>query len=115
MEYTGTFKWHINDTTLINKILSAKCGNRFESHDSFQVGELNWTIKLYPNGQTEKSKGCCAVGVQLLGMPSSSWFTNTSSFPSSWKSIFCQCRFECPQMQSKMVFSLPYNKPYCWA
>eukprot|EP01083_Nonionella_stella_P075141 204073_1 len=110
-KYTGSYKWHIDDATLINKILSAKCGSCFESDEIFHVGELNWKINLYPNGLSEKSKGCCGVGAILVGRRSFPFYL---SFPSSWKSIFCQIHIECPQMQSKMVFSHLYNKPYCW-
>eukprot|EP01083_Nonionella_stella_P106918 309018_1 len=100
MNYFGTYKWHIQDGTLINKILSAKCESYFESDEVFQVGRLNWQIRLHPNGLDQKSKGYCAVGVVLLGIPS------------SWKSIFCQLHIECSQMQNmyKLVFPQSYNK-----
>eukprot|EP01083_Nonionella_stella_P105726 304297_1 len=98
MESSGTYTWRIVDANLIRKIRSAKCGDSFKSEDVFQVGKLNWKIKLYPNGWNEKNEGFCAVSVRLLGMPS------------SWKSIFCQLHIECPQIQTKMVFPHSYNK-----
>eukprot|EP01083_Nonionella_stella_P149576 475316_1 len=101
MDNTGTYIWRIVDADLIRKIRSAKCGDKFESDDVFQVGKLNWKIALFPNGTNGwgvQSKGLCVVWLTLLGMPS------------SWKSIFCQLHIECPQMQNKMVFSKPYNE-----
>eukprot|EP01083_Nonionella_stella_P068320 181313_1 len=95
---SGTYKWHIDDRSLVNKILSAQLKDKFDSN-VFQVGKLNWKIRLYPNGYSEESKGCCGVFSRLLGMPS------------SWKSIFCQLHIECAQMQTKMVFPRSYNKP----
>eukprot|EP01083_Nonionella_stella_P243340 848031_1 len=94
---TGTYTWRIVDPNLIRKIQSAKCGDWFRS-DVFQVVELNWKIKLCPNGWKEQNKGYCGVYV-LFGTPS------------SWRSMFCQLHIECPQLQNTMVSSLSYNKP----
>eukprot|EP01083_Nonionella_stella_P050427 134132_1 len=102
MNHSGTFQWHIDDPTLINKILSAKCGDIFESDEVFQVGKLNWKIQLCPNGASERGKGYCGVGARLLEMPS------------SWKSIFCQFHIECRQMQSKIKFAASYCRPRGW-
>eukprot|EP01083_Nonionella_stella_P050428 134136_1 len=102
MNHSGTFQWHIDDPTLINKILSAKCGDIFESDEVFQVGKLNWKIQLCPNGASERGKGYCGVGARLLEMPS------------SWKSIFCQLHIECPQIQRKIVMTAPYCTPRGW-
>eukprot|EP01083_Nonionella_stella_P159652 521014_1 len=97
----NSFVWHIDDPTLIKQILSAKCRDKFRS-DAFQIGKLNWAIRLYPTGFDDKTKGFCGVYAKLLGMPS------------SWKSIFCQLHIECPQMRNKMVFSQPYNEPHSY-
>eukprot|EP01083_Nonionella_stella_P275542 935850_1 len=96
---SGTYTWHIDKPSLVRRILSANWQDEFTS-DVFQIATLNWRIELNPNGYHEKAKGLCGVFVRLLGMPS------------SWKSIFCQLRIECPQIQNKMVFprSYMYNK-----
>eukprot|EP01083_Nonionella_stella_P176896 620276_1 len=102
MNYCGTYKWHVDDTRLIKKILSAKLGDKLESDEVFQVGKLNWKLELYPTGWDKDTKGFCNVCVKLLAMPA------------SWKCIFCQLHIECPQIQAKMVRSYPYkyNKPH---
>eukprot|EP01083_Nonionella_stella_P258884 884320_1 len=94
---SGTYTWHIDKPSLVRRILSANWQDEFTS-DVFQLATLNWKISLSPNGYHENDKGLCGVHVRLLGMPS------------SWKSIFFQSRIECPQMRSKMVFPLSYNK-----
>eukprot|EP01083_Nonionella_stella_P282829 962548_1 len=104
MNYSGTYRWHIVDAILINKIVSAEYGYVVESHDALQTGQLIWKCQLYPNGLdvSKQSEGFCAVGLRLLEMPS------------SWKSIFCQLHIECPQMQSKMMFAQQYNTARSW-
>eukprot|EP01083_Nonionella_stella_P068317 181307_1 len=98
---SGTYTWHIDNVNLVKKILSAKCENYFES-DVFHIGKSNWICKLYPTGFSNNNTGLCGVYLELLELPS------------AWKSLFCQFHIECPQMQSKMVFSQQYNKPYSW-
>eukprot|EP01083_Nonionella_stella_P313382 1124785_1 len=95
-----SFVWRIDDLTLIKKILSAKSKDQFDS-DAFRMSELDWKIRLFPNGRNNKTEGLCGVEVRLLGMPSLR------------KSVFCQFHIECPQMQKQMqkqmLFSQPYN------
>eukprot|EP01083_Nonionella_stella_P083736 231603_1 len=92
----NSFVWRIDDLTLIKKILSAQSKYQFDS-DAFRMSELDWKIRLFPNGRNNKTEGLCGVEVRLLGMPS------------LWKSVFCQFHIECPQMQGKMVFSQSYS------
>eukprot|EP01083_Nonionella_stella_P275546 935856_1 len=95
----NSFVWHIDDPKLLNQILFAKWKDEFHS-DVFQIAKFNWQVELCPNGFSQNGQGCCAVYLKLLAMPY------------SWKSIFCQLRIECPQIQNKMVFprSYMYNK-----
>eukprot|EP01083_Nonionella_stella_P248129 859443_1 len=91
-----SFVWRIDDLTLIKKILSAKSKDQFDS-DAFRMSELDWIIRLFPNGRNNKTEGLCGVEVRLLGMSS------------LWRSVFCQVHIKCPQMQEKMVFSQSYS------
>eukprot|EP01083_Nonionella_stella_P149581 475323_1 len=94
---SGTYTWHIDKPSLVRRILSAKWKDEFTS-DVFQIAKLNWMIELCPNGYNKNDKGLCGVYAKLLGMPS------------SWRSIFCHFHAECPEIQSKIVWSRSYKR-----
>eukprot|EP01084_Bolivina_argentea_P137745 242589_1 len=55
-DHQGKYQWKITDTRLINKILSAKCGEKFES-EPFILSRLACKLCIYPNGNREELKG----------------------------------------------------------
>eukprot|EP01083_Nonionella_stella_P275553 935872_1 len=76
---------------------------------------------IYPNGSWKGKDGDVRIGLHLCGLPpnvskmSVQWTVHCHEAnikQTSWKSIFCQLRIECPQIQNKMVFprSYMYNK-----
>eukprot|EP01083_Nonionella_stella_P068321 181315_1 len=93
----NSFVWHIDDPKLLNQILFAKWKDEFHS-DVFQIAKFNWQVELCPNGFSQNGQGCCAVYLKLLAMPY------------SWKSIFCHFHAECPEIQSKIVWSRSYKR-----
>eukprot|EP01083_Nonionella_stella_P050612 134585_1 len=95
--FNGTYKWQIQDKNIITQITSSTWKDKFES-DVFQIGELNWKIRIRPNGWNDKNKGFCCVLVSLLDMPY------------AWKYVFCQLHIHCPQTQNTMIASYSYNK-----
>eukprot|EP01083_Nonionella_stella_P072856 196601_1 len=48
MLHRGTYQWIVGNST-VPTMLSSSSGNMFSS-DPFEIGKLNWLIKLYPNG-----------------------------------------------------------------
>ena len=52
----GNYEWQISDAILINKILTAKCGDKFES-EWFIVSHLKCKLRIFPNGDKPELKG----------------------------------------------------------
>eukprot|EP01084_Bolivina_argentea_P299462 516201_1 len=64
----GNNTWTINNRKLVNKILTCKNGELFESKP-FRMAQLLWTIRLYPNGNNLNSKGSVKIFLKLVHMP----------------------------------------------
>lgn len=65
---SGNFTWTISDKKLIHRILNAKNGELFESVN-FKMSNLLWTIRLYPNGNNNNSRGSVKIFLKLVNMP----------------------------------------------
>ena len=65
---TGSFTWNITDSSTITNILSASNQQLFES-DPFTMAGLQWTLKLYPNGDEKGREGIVDVLLKLESMP----------------------------------------------
>eukprot|EP01084_Bolivina_argentea_P309793 535899_1 len=92
----GTYTWNIHDVKLLKKIVNAKNGERFVS-DVFTIGELNWKIEMYPNGNNKEEMGSFDVFVTLL------------SLPTSWKSVIINKSIQCQQTKSSQTDLSTYN------
>ena len=64
----GNNTWTIDNKKLIHRILNAKVGELFESKP-FKMAQLLWTIRLYPNGNNNNSKGSVKIFLKLVSMP----------------------------------------------
>ena len=63
----GTYQWDIDYETL-QEMKKATEQQEFLS-DTFKIGELDWKIKIYPNGHRESYPGSFRVDVALLSIP----------------------------------------------
>eukprot|EP01083_Nonionella_stella_P004044 11632_1 len=67
-ENCGHNTWSIHNKKLVQQILSAKVGELFESKP-FKMAQMLWTIRLYPNGNNNNSKGSVKIFLKLVSMP----------------------------------------------
>eukprot|EP01084_Bolivina_argentea_P072630 131877_1 len=93
----GNYTLNITDNKLVNKILNAENGEEFQS-DVFTIGDLNWKIKIYPNGYNQSNVGSVDVYVKLI------------TLPSSWKNVTIMQSIQSPQTQSSFTGLTTYIK-----
>ena len=67
-ENRGVHKWRISDPKIMAAILTAKCGDKFES-DPFVMTRMRWKFEIYPNGSEQALSGFFIVGLRLLSLP----------------------------------------------
>eukprot|EP01084_Bolivina_argentea_P310024 536342_1 len=65
----NTYKWRIVDKLLIDQILNADNNTSFLSN-TFKIENLDWKLKIYPNGSDEKNIDSFDAFLQLITMPS---------------------------------------------
>ena len=66
---SGDFKWIIDDPQTMQKMLAATNEEQFES-EPFLMANLQWTLDIYPNGETKEHEGNVCLYLRLLEMPS---------------------------------------------
>ena len=82
----GRYIWHINDDTIIHKMLKSKIAEKYESA-IFEIGKLNSILFAYPNGYNSVHHGSFKLYLKLL-----------STIPSTWKNIIVCIRTKCPEI-----------------
>ena len=65
---SGNYGWKIRDKQLVQNILNAKNGDIFETKP-FMMANLQWVLRLYPNGDKEAHKGNIQILLKLVTMP----------------------------------------------
>ncbi len=63
-----THTW-VEDPKLLTKIMTTKPGRAFDS-DIFVIDDLQWQIRLYPNGYNQSQIGSFLVSLKLVTLPS---------------------------------------------
>eukprot|EP01084_Bolivina_argentea_P281216 481113_1 len=56
------YEWKIDNPSLVNKILTAKCGDKFES-EYFILCRLKCKLIIYPNGNDQELKGSFIINL----------------------------------------------------
>ena len=64
----GVHRWRIEDQEIIDKMLTAECGQKFESK-TFELVRMEWKLEIYPNGFDEETKGYLVIHLRLIAMP----------------------------------------------
>eukprot|EP01084_Bolivina_argentea_P304309 525496_1 len=92
----GSFQWKINDSLLIQNILSADTQQEFTSN-TFEVGKLGWMLQLIPNDNNGD------FGVYLGSL----------SIPKTWNVCVCYI-MKCKQLNMKFIFTETYKVGDNW-
>ena len=64
----GSHSWLIDDESLVEQIIGAKCGTKFVSNPFSMVG-LKWRLEIYPNGRLKQYEGYFMIYLRLLTLP----------------------------------------------
>eukprot|EP01084_Bolivina_argentea_P241540 405455_1 len=98
---SGLYEWKIDNINLINQMMNATCGTKFES-DSFILSRIKCKLIIYPNGNNEDLKGYFVIHLYLSlpsfinkitfvrvfrikeNMSGSSWLTTLSNGEYEW-------------------------------
>eukprot|EP01084_Bolivina_argentea_P295833 509449_1 len=67
---TGVYQWKIDDASMVQKMLNAKPGEKFES-ECFELAHLKCKLAVFPNGEDEDSKGYFRIILHILDLPDS--------------------------------------------
>eukprot|EP01084_Bolivina_argentea_P220045 372999_1 len=59
------FEWKIDNELLVNKILNAKCGDKFES-DPFDLCRIKCKLNIFPNGNKLELEGYFVIHLHLI-------------------------------------------------
>lgn len=93
----GQYAWKIHDQSLLNQIMSATNGEKFQS-DDFKMADLNWKIEIQPNGMNADRVGSFDVFLSLLHRPP------------QWKELIINFTIQSPQTQSSYVDMVTYKE-----
>lgn len=82
LEWNGTFNWKLSEK-FVQKISKAKHSQAFESK-IFEIGNISWFLRLYPNGSGKNNMGFVNLFLYLCSLPQ-----NVSKLRVKY-SIFCE-------------------------
>ena len=102
MIYRGSYQWNITDQQSVHGILTAQQDQCFTS-DVFEMSKLKWTMKLYPNGNTDANSplGQFDLFVEILSMPV------------SWSYILVQQTLYCHESDTIYYYIQKYQTAEC--
>ena len=82
----GIYTWRINKQSNLQRMLTAKIGEKFES-PIFEISKLKWILYAYPNGYNLVHQGSFKLYLKLL-----------SSIPTTWKNLIICIRTRCKEI-----------------
>ena len=63
------YVWKLRDNKMIQNVKDAAFGKYFESEIFGNCKDIQWNIRLWPNGKNTKTKYQSILGLQLISMP----------------------------------------------
>eukprot|EP01084_Bolivina_argentea_P098168 176452_1 len=88
--YKGEYEWNISGNKL-SQMMNAKNKEKFVS-DTFEMGSMNWCIKVCPNGSKDNDVGAFKVFLKLLSSPQQQQSIASAAYLSNineWKCPMC--------------------------